>query len=363
MESAASGAVRTKCRESLIEGERGSGWRYPEGGAVDRSFWRAFQEPLAQPHADWGEGNFTAKYRASKGQLQWTRLTGVEFNEPDLRKRFGQTAPLAPLPPKPTTPPRQPLRAEELPPEPSEEEFFDWLTPAIALGLLSPQLGLDGAVEEMLGRLLADRIRAAGSASYHYEGIYGKDDRAPIPPSWWKYAKAKSPNDHFWRSGSLTFMPKDKTGNIKPIPFFGIKLEREGIYEILDAAGVARPSTENLNAPNVGYIAKLAAQPAIKPNEDVATDFVARTAPELLAEPPLAPPRRKRENPVTDREIKVWYRGLTTAQKTLGVLALWDRARADHLGRHLPRKLVEQFGKKRSNGHRAKPESPKTRGG
>lgn len=63
---------------------------------------------------------------------------------------------------------------------------------------------------------------------------------------------------------------------------------------------------------------------------------------------------RARANPVTNSEIRAWYRALAKADKTLGVLALWARAKADHPGRHLPRKLVEQFGAGRSNGHRAK---------
>jgi hypothetical protein len=135
--------------------------------------------------------------------------------------------------------------AEELPPEPSEEEFADWLPPALALGLLSPQLGQEGAVDEIVARLLAGLIRAAGSASYHYEGNFIKDERAPIPLSWWLYAPVVKAADLFWRSGTVTFTPKNEaTGVIKPLPFFGVKLEREGVYQILDASGIERPPRE-----------------------------------------------------------------------------------------------------------------------
>jgi hypothetical protein len=67
-----------------------------------------------------------------------------------------------------------------------------------------------------------------------------------------------------------------------------------------------------------------------------------------------ASPTRKRENPVTVSEIKAWHRTLSRAEKSLGVTALWERARSAHPGRHLPRKMVEPYGKSRGTGHRAK---------
>jgi len=64
--------------------------------------------------------------------------------------------------------------------------------------------------------------------------------------------------------------------------------------------------------------------------------------------------RRPRANPVSPAEIDKWFKSLTKAQETLGVTALWELAKDCHPGRHLPRKLVEPFGKDRGTGHRSK---------
>jgi hypothetical protein len=74
----------------------------------------------------------------------------------------------------------------------------------------------------------------------------------------------------------------------------------------------------------------------------------------LFAPLGTSPKLRRRDNPMSDREIKAWHRRLTKAEKTLGVLALWALAKVAFPDRHLPRKLIEQFGKDRSSGHRAK---------
>lgn len=255
----------------------------------------------------------------------------------------------------------------------TEGEFWSWLPPGIALQrLIDGGLPQNIAMPAIMNRISKGEIRIAARRYETRVGLLPSDTQFEIiPPKDF----APSSNDAvFWELGDVKYSIRRKNRMMDDTYICtGIRLDPAGISEIerqrappAQNALAMSPGSEPMLQELRRMVAQTRLDTALAGGNAAAGPFIdpfiagapgltiGEAARYFAGSPALPTPRGRRANPVTDREIKVWHRGLTKTQKSLGVLALWDLARAAHPDRHLPRKLVEQFGIGRSNGHRPK---------
>lgn len=271
----------------------------------------------------------------------------------------------------------------------ADQEYRNMMTPEEALGHLAERgIPIDAAKAEIASRLLSGRVQGVAQRAFvvTIRGEQTNDcmriSRAAwmgvdIPPGFWSGDDLKLP-----RTGDVFAAVLGSLYN-GSMTCVGVRFDRLGIDILVEdhrrrtlpkpspAAKISQAPTPivplKISAPmgigspeaiqSIVEASRVQSHLDIRPNEDVSEDFLRRTAPELFKPLGVAHQPRRRENPMTVQEIKAWHRGLSKAEKTLGVTALWARAVEDNPGRHIPRKLVEPFGAKRGTGHRAMKQS------
>jgi hypothetical protein len=242
-----------------------------------------------------------------------------------------------------------------------------------------PATAQDAVTEHAAGRLII--TRCARLTVHEDDGDGHSDDDGLVPFEFWeRYRSPSARRGTDWAAGNFAIHQRPEHGiGWETVRLYGVEFcaqELKRAFSLPDLVGlspltrvspVGRKTTpdplprRDSSSPAASAARSVPAPPSPRavpsiqgapgPSPGGATRYM-EPAPEQIS-----PPRGGRANPMTDREIKAWHRSLSRAEKTLGVLALWKRAKEDNPGRHIPRKLVEQFGEGRSNGHRAKTKS------
>jgi hypothetical protein len=248
----------------------------------------------------------------------------------------------------------------------AEDEFWRWLPPLVALNRLTAGgLPQKIALQAIINKISKGDIRIAAKRYETKISLNITDTRfAIIPP---KEFAPSSIDAVFWELGDVKYQIQRKN---KPwadtYDCTGIRLDPAGIEDIERQRTVAPRNALELGVPAApgpifkqlldDYRTSRPGAPKIDAFIEGAPGLTVGQAAKYIADAAfeISPPRRPRANPMTVQEINTWHRGLSKAEKSLGVTALWRRARDDNPGRHIPRKLVEPFGKGRGTGHRRK---------
>lgn len=210
-------------------------------------------------------------------------------------------------------------------------------------------MGTPAATREIYRRLCTGMLYAAGSPSAVIASG-PNDPRSVLVPDWWKTAPiAANPAADFWVTAGITVNAKTPPGtmvNFRTYEFFGVRFEPDGLQRVADDAGVpvlishaallasaikkppspqgpdwvsVQPAVPRPQQATRSIVEASAPQAGlnIKPNEEVSLDFLARTAPELVAAPPAKAARTPQRNPdrkaisgppfAPDDKLTTWY--------------------------------------------------------
>ncbi|MDB5467329.1 MAG: hypothetical protein JWQ46_2091 [Phenylobacterium sp.] len=328
--------------------------------AIDPSWWPNVEGGMTPLHSFWQTGDVRIVVPARCGdpntsvlfcdvQFEPDGLRGLLPNPLNLGGTLTRTAsPLPPQPPAPR-PSLASLPSAPAPPPPEEPanpgrkaEYDEWYTPAEVLSAYSAIFPAETLIrtvahslEDGMIRAIARRVVREGEEQSEY---------AEVPAKAWKGWACLADTD-FWTAGTLQRYADEqgfRSTGLKPFRAHRIRLQRSGVDELRHGAVRPPSATERI------------VQALLKP-------VPVRLGPatpgllDLTASPPAQAQgrQRKRNKPLTDVEIKDWHERLTEAERSLSIEALWARAKTDHPGRHLPRKMVEHFGSGRTNGHRS----------
>jgi hypothetical protein len=216
------------------------------------------------------------------------------------------------------------------PPPPSREDFEQhWVRATVVLNMFEA-VSHGYAALELHRRLCGGRLLAAGTNQH--------DDLHIIRSEGWEKANAANIQNALWWTGRVAFELYIPGRSFVVFEYFGVRFDPVGLQRLADDIGLDLAITSNRQLAKA--LTDYVAQP-VRPSPQTP----ATTSADIQRQ-------RKRANPVTVQEIETWHETLSEADRSLGVTALWAKAKTDHPGRHLPRKLVEPFGKGRSNGHR-----------
>ena len=229
------------------------------------------------------------------------------------------------------------------------EILATWLKPRDALSLLrTAYADIQVVANGILLRLQGGALRA-GAKSWAWGDEPLQTTATRIPARYWSHLSGTA---GWWDTTDALFFVHRRSYDPKKAygRFYGVRFDPAGVQEML-ANRVADQGGENGDA--VRSIVEAIAQQAglvVRANEEIADDFVARTVLGSVQ----APPAPTSSAPVQRQEIDAWYNALPPEDQSMGVRHLWAAAKVAHEGRQLPRKLVERFGKGRTNGHRYK---------
>lgn len=166
----------------------------------------------------------------------------------------------------------------ELPPDPTPEEFEEWIRPGGAL-LILHALGAPAAINEILRRAQVGRLLAAGDASWNTSGEDHSVERLIIPGAWWKLISGINIWHHdFWRTGGMTIQTRDRSsysGRL-PVYFFDVRFEPIALHAIPGATPPVSVHAQRTAPPKVIAVRPASTLPKIGRPE--LTEFVARFA-------------------------------------------------------------------------------------
>jgi hypothetical protein len=351
IQSAASGLAATRCRRLRWEpqfADNGQG-NQKDDADIPPPFWVEFLTyPDNRKSENWAFGNFSV-YSSKRWQSPgYMHTLGVEFAEAEVRALIppGQQAADAPAtaaepppaqdgsdlsagasaakqPPR-SLPPAPASTARSVPAPPSQndgngnditqEEYDEWWEPGRLLRALPASWTLDTKMGT-IADLMEDGLIVAVADSIVIPP-HPPASLLALPKAIWT-GWACLADRHFWDAGKREVFKDHKHYRGPAFRAYRIRLDAKGVSRHLpDAVRGGRPG----NAPSVP-----------------------ENVPSASAQP------------VTAAEVDAWHRALSPEDQALGHTKLWRKARDDHPGRKLVRKLIDPFVKDRPTGRKPKP--------
>jgi hypothetical protein len=261
------------------------------------------------------------------------------------------------------------MRASAGPIERSEYER--WLLPReVKVAFLAANIEFKTFGPRLMKRLLDGEVSAAAETlTFRLHGIATKEKLQLIFPALWQFA---APDDAFWSLAEIDIVVRQEGGRADvQHTLRGLKFDPGGIERMLGRPvsfppplpptridhRIGRPPLQDEPEPPAPVVTWTDIhKPELKRIAELERKIEELTA-QLVATGLGAPQSALAQDgpSVTDAEVRAWHATLSVEDKALGLHKLWRKARDDHPGRKLVRKLVEPFASGRKTGRKAKP--------